>query len=187
MAGPRAKGVNFRTFLKVLRRLRGERIVEATLDDTIPELARNYRSGLVFSGNWYPIAWYADLHRAARKATGAGLELAQAIGFESVKDDLSGIYRIFLLVVSPEFVLSKAPLLFNTYYDTGTMEVYESGRGHARARFSGCTGFDANLWADVTGSCRAALEAAGAREVTATIRAGGGDGDDHLDLEARWR
>jgi hypothetical protein len=187
MAEPRAKGVNFRTFVKVLRKLRGDRIAEATLDLAPAELARNFRAGLVFSGNWYPLAWYADLHRAAQKAAGAGPELARTIGHEAVKDDLSGIYRIFLLVVSPEFVLSKAPLLFNTYYDTGTMAVSDTARGRARAKCTGCTGFDRNLWLDVQGSCQAGLEAAGARDVTINVVTGGADGDAAMEIEARWR
>ena len=187
MGEPRAKGVNFRTFVKVLRKLRGERITEATLDLAPSELARNFRAGLVFSGNWYPLSWYADLHRAAQKATGAGPELARTIGLEAVRDDLSGIYRIFLLVVSPEFVLGKAPLLFNTYYDTGTMAVGESSRGWARARWTGCTGFDRNLWLDVEGSCQAGLEAAGAKDVAIKVTSGGGDGETAMELEARWR
>ncbi|MBI5478957.1 MAG: hypothetical protein HY906_08885 [Deltaproteobacteria bacterium] len=187
MVEPRAKGVNFHTFIKILRRLRGDRIAEATLDLAPPELSRNFRAGLVFSGNWYPLSWYADLHRAAQKAAGAGPDLARTIGFESVKDDLAGIYRIFLLVVSPEFVLSKAPLLFSTYYDTGTMAVSEAARGQARAQFTGCTGFDRNLWLDVQGSCQAGLEAAGARDVAINLIAGGADGDTSMELEARWR
>lgn len=187
MAEPRAKGVNFRTFIKVLRKLRGERVAEAALDLAPDELARSFRAGLVFSGNWYPLAWYAELHRAAQRASGAGPELARTIGLEATRDDLSGIYRIFLLVVSPEFVLNKAPLLFNTYYDTGTMTVSESSRGWARARWSGCTGFDRNVWQDVVGSCQAGLEAAGAKDVTMTVMTGGGDGDAVMELESRWR
>jgi hypothetical protein len=187
MAEPRAKGVNFRTFLKILRKLKGDRVAEAALDLAPPELARNFRAGLVFSGNWYPLAWYADLHRAAQKAAGTGPELARVIGLEAVKDDLSGIYRIFLLVVSPEFVLGKAPLLFNTYYDTGTMTVTNSARGRARAQWSGCAGFDRNVWLDLQGSCQAGLEAAGARDVVINLLAGGADGDTTMEIEARWR
>jgi hypothetical protein len=187
MGEPRAKGVNFRTFVKVLRKMRGDRIAEATLDLAPDELARSFRAGLVFSGNWYPLAWYAALHRAAQKATGAGPDLARTIGHEAVKDDLSGIYRIFLLVVSPEFVLGKAPLLFNTYYDTGVMTVTDTARGRARAQWAGCAGFDRNLWQDLVGSSQAGLEAAGAKDVVLNVPTGGGDGDTAMELEARWR
>jgi hypothetical protein len=187
MGEPRAKGVNFRTFVKTLRRLRGDHIAEATLDLAPAELAHTFRAGLVFSGNWYPLDWYAELHRAAQKATGAGPELARTIGYEALKDDLSGIYRIFLLVVSPEFVISKAPLLFSTYYDTGTMSVSEATRGRARAQCGGCTGFSRNLFLDVQGGCQAGLEAAGARDVVITLVSGGGDGDTGMELAAGWR
>ena len=187
MAEPRAKGVTYRTFFKILRKLRGDRVADATLDLAPAEFTRSFRSGLIFSGNWYPLAWYTGLHRAAQKATGEGPDLARTMGFEATRDDLSGIYRIFLLVVSPEFVISKAPLLFNTYYDTGTMEVTEAARGRARARWADCLGFDRNLWLDIQGSCQAGLEAAGAHDVVIRLLSGGNDGDLRMELEASWR
>jgi len=187
MAEPRAKGVTYRTSINTLRQPRGDRVAEATLDLAPAEFTRSFRSGLVFSGNWYPLSWYTDLHRAAQKVTGEGPDLARTMGFEATRDDLSGIYRIFLLVVSPEFVISKAPLLFNTYYDTGTMEVTDATRGRARARWTDCVGFDHNLWLDVQGSCQAGLEAAGARDVVINPLSGAGDGDLRMELEARWR
>ncbi|MFH0901806.1 MAG: hypothetical protein V2A73_14345 [Pseudomonadota bacterium] len=186
MAQPQTKGLSFRSFLKSLSRLRGESAVGATLSNIAPRVGQQLREGLIFSGNWYPLSWYRDLHAAAQSATDEGLELARAIGFDSVRDDLSGIYRIFLLVVSPEYVLSKASLLFGTYFDTGRMEIVESSRGRARARWTGCSEFNKNIWADVTGGCEAAIRAAGARSVRIDLLSGGNNGDSAMELEAHW-
>jgi hypothetical protein len=119
--------------------------------------------------------------------TGAGPELSRQLGYESVKDDLSGVYRIFILVVSPQFLLARAPRLFGNYYDTGAMHVLEAEPGRGRARWSGCAGFDHGLWQDVLGGCEAALVAAGAQDLTLTVTAGGGDADHTMDIEGRWR
>jgi len=186
MEEPMAKGICFRSFLKALGRLRGERPVAATVDLLQGELRTHIKNGLILSGNWYPLAWYSALHRAAQEATGEGVELARLIGKEATRDDLTGIYRIFLLVASPEFVISKAPLLFGTYYNTGAMQVSHIGKGRARAYWLGCRGFDRNIWSDVLGGSQAALEAAGAKDVLFTVISGGADGDESMEIEARW-
>jgi hypothetical protein len=184
---PQTKGIGFRNFVTCLGRLKGPGAVAAMLAALPADLAGQLRDELLFSGNWYPLAWYRELHRAAQQATGAGPELARAIGYESVKADLSGIYKIFILVVSPQFLLARAPRLFGNYYDTGTMTVLEAERGRARARWSGCAGFDANVWQDILGGCEAALHAAGAKELVFDTITGGGDADQTLEVTARWQ
>jgi hypothetical protein len=179
------KGVSFRAFLRFLEE-REPASVPATLARLEPELAGALRQGLVFTGNWYPLRWYRALHAAAQGATGCGLELAHDKGFAGVTADLSGIYRMFLAVVSPEFVIRRAAKLFSTYYDTGAMTVLASERGRARARWSECAGFDRNIWTDVFGGCEAALTAAGGRQVRVRVVSGGGDADETAEVQATW-
>jgi hypothetical protein len=119
------------------------------------------------------------------------LDFARNMGRDVLLHDLGGVYKIFLIVVSPEYMLSKAPLVFGSYYDTGKMEVVEHGKRYARAVFSGCTGFDRNLWDDMIGSCEGALMAAGAVEPFSRVLRGGGtvnpDEDPDAEMEMRWR
>jgi hypothetical protein len=186
MSEPRTKGVGFRNHVVHLGRLRGEAVVERTLGLFDAPLAQQLRERLFFSDEWYPLAWLAQLHAAARAATGEGTELARRLGYESVRGDLRGLYSVFLLVVSPTFVIGKSAKLFSTYYDTGTMSVEPVDRTCVKARWVGCAGFDENLWTDVLGGCEAAMDAAGAKGLKLTILDGGGRSDG-LRIEARWR
>ena len=186
MAEPNIRGLVFPAYISFLRRTRGEDAVTATLERLPPELAHRLREDLFFTVNWYPIAWYRDLHHAAQQATGEGLKLAHDKGFDGVTGDLSGIYKVFLMVVSPAYVIGRAARLFSKYYDTGSMEIVEAGSKAARARWRGCAGFDRNIWVDVRGGCEAALAAAGARNIQFTVVSGGEDGNDHMEVEATW-
>jgi hypothetical protein len=186
MAEPQIKGVVFRAFMRFLRDGYGEEAVTRVLSLLPPELADKLRADILFTGNWYPLAWYRQMHAAAQEATGAGSELARAKGHAGVTRDLSGIYKIFLRIVSPEFVIGRSAQLFNLYYDTGTMEVLDKRNGGARARWRGCVGFDHNIWVDVLGGCEAALTAAGAKNVRLTVVSGGREGDENMEAEARW-
>lgn len=187
MGEPAYKGIGFRNFVSCLRQLRGDAAVAATLAAVDPELGRQLREELLFSGNWYPLAWFRELHRAAQQVTGAGPELARQIGYGTVKNDLAGVYRIFVLVASPQFLIGRAPRLFANYFDHGRLTVLESDALTAHARWTGCAGFDANVWSDVLGGCVAALEAAGAREVRLDVTRGGRDGDAEMELTAGWK
>jgi hypothetical protein len=186
MPEPRTKGIGFRTLIPILRSLRGEETVAATLARLAPALAEQLRENLFFSDQWYPLSWFAQFHAAAREVTGEGAQLSREIGFEAVRGDLRGVYSVFLLVVSPSFILGKAPKLFSTYFDTGKMTVEPIDRNNARAAWVGCAGFGDDLWNRVVGGCEAALTAGGAKGLKMVVRDGGGRSDGML-VEATWR
>jgi hypothetical protein len=185
---PRAKGVSFRSSQHALAKLRGDDAVARTLDALAePGLAAKLRAHEILPGGWYPLAWYRDLLGSMRRTTGEGPELMRALGREGVREDLGGVFRIFLLVVSPQFLLSRAAALWSTYYDTGKMIVEDKRPGGVTARAVGCTGFDENLWTGTAGGCEAALVAAGARDVKIEVVEGGRDGDDSMVFRGTWR
>ena len=111
----RAKGVNFRGFLTALEKLRGPNAVAATTEQLTGELRDAVVFGRIVVGGWYPIAWYRALHEASQRALGEPQQLAWAIGHQAVKDDLRGIYRVFTRLLSPEWLFSNAPRVFNRY------------------------------------------------------------------------
>jgi hypothetical protein len=186
MAEPQTKGINFGSFTRTLARLKGDHVLADTLAALPPDLGGRLRVGTLLTGNWYPLSWYLDLHRAARRVTGAGPEFARTVGYENTLDDLKGVYRIFIKMLSPQFVISKSTFLFNTYYDTGKMTVTDAVAGSALAHWSGCTGFDHNLWQDILGGSQAGLVLSGARDIQLETLSGGKDGDDFLEVRARW-
>jgi hypothetical protein len=176
-----------RSFLGALERLHGPSVVERTLAGVDPECTRLIRERRLLPTGWYPIDWLRELHASAQRVTGKGAELSWQIGAASMRADFTGVYRIFLLVLSPEALVSKSARVFSTYYTRGKMEILESRPKLVQVAFSDCVGFDANLWADVMGSAQAGLELCGAKQVEHETLSGGRDGDDFMEVVARWR
>lgn len=181
-----AKGINFRTFLDVFRRLHGESALEGTLHRVDPALGRLLREGAVRAGGWYPVAWYRELHRAAREEVGAGDELSRRIGREATLQDFSGVYMAFLAVLAPETVLRFAPRVMAAYYRPAEMFVARAAPGFAEVRWLHCRGFDRAVWQDLFGGCEGVLHACGARDPRIEVLVGGGDGDEAAEAVARW-
>lgn len=179
------KGLSLRNFPITLADIRGEEVAARMLDSLPDELSRGLKEGTIVRGGWYPVAWKRELHRAACRVTGEP-GLARTMGHEMTERDLKGIYRAFVRVVSPRFVLSLGAKIFGTYFRPGSFEVVERRRGFTRVEFRKCYGFDENIWRDVAGGCEATLEIAGAKSVRFHVEAGGLDGDHAMTAVAWW-
>ena len=184
---PRVKGVAFRTIDLCFAELRGVEVRARAREFMHVDVAGAYRDGLLLAASWYPISWYRDAFRAFRAGTGEGLELPRTIGKRAVFHDFRGVHKQLLAkVVSPQMLLDLGHRVFNTYYDTGRLEVLESRKGYAKVRLAGCLGWDANMWSELCGSCEGQLEIAGARHVRLRVLWGGGETDANAEFEAHW-
>jgi hypothetical protein len=179
------KGLSLRNYPKVLSELRGAEVTARMLSALPEDLHSALESGKVIASSWYPVEWKRAMHRAAREVTGeAGL--AWIMGAEMTRRDLSGIYRAFMRVVSPRYVLSFGSQIFSTYFRPGRMRVLENRDGFVRVRFEGCEGFNLDMWQDVLGGCEATLQAAGGKSVRLIIEEGLGRNDAEGQVVASW-
>jgi hypothetical protein len=170
-AVPRIKGLAFRGMMGSLERMQGVEAVHRTFDRLPAALAKTARAELFVTQAWYPLSDYARLLHAITEAT---------------LHDLRGVYRILVSMLSPTFLMKRAPMVFNRYYDTGRM-VIDAVPGIATARYEGCKGFDQLLWNDAIYGSSGVLEACGAKDVDFRIVSGGGDGDDGCIVRFIWR
>lgn len=184
---PQVKGVAFRTIDRCFEELYGKVAHEHAHAAMTREVADAYHYGTLLPASWYPISWYRDVFRAFRTVTGAGFDLPRRIGALAVQYDMQGAHkRLVAWLASPQTLLSLSQRVFNTYYDTGKVEIIESRVGYVRMRAHGCIGWDQNMWSELAGSSQALLEAAGARQVRVRGISGGHDGDKDHELEAHW-
>src|SRR4051812_34914624 len=113
------KGLSLRNYPLALAALRGEAVVAKMMACLKPELRKALQLGTILPSGWYPVAWKRELHAAGFEATGEA-HLAWRMGAEMTKRDLTGIYRVFLRVLSPRFVLSCGSRIFSTYFRFGS-------------------------------------------------------------------
>jgi hypothetical protein len=187
VVSPKVKGVAFRTVESCFVELRGAELRKRA-DSFLPaELAEGFRYKTILASGWYSIEHYKALFRALRSATGEGPDLAREIGKLAARHDMAGVHKqILARLVSPQALLGMSQRVFSTYYDTGRFAMVESRAGFAHARATGCTGWDECMWLELIGSSESLLEISGAKHVRMRALGGGKDGDDSLELEARW-
>lgn len=149
-------------------------------------LATAVRYGSLSASSWYPIEWLCALHTALCRLSNAGPELSRSIGRLSAKRNFTTVHRAFISVLSPEFVIARAARVFSSYYDTGTMRIVESRPGRSKASWTGCKGFDRNLWEGTIGHCEGALMLTGVANIRIKVERGGTDHDDYMDAIAFW-
>jgi hypothetical protein len=181
------KGLAFRTIDRCFSELCGTDAREKAHAMMAHDVAQAYRTGIMLAASWYPISWYRSVFVAFRGAVGAGPELPRNIGRLAVQHDMRGAHkRLIAWITSPQMLLSLSQRVFNSYYDTGTVEIVESRKGYVKMRAHGCAGWDLNMWSELAGSSESLLEVAGAHRVRVRPLSGGQDGDDHHELEAHW-
>jgi len=184
---PKVKGIAFRTIELCFAERYGQAARERANEHLPTDLADNFRLRLILASSWYSIEDYKACFRAFRAATGAGVELSREVGRLAARHDMAQVHKqLFAKLISPGALLSLSQRMFNNYYDTGSFKIVESQRGFVRAQAAGCAGWDENMWAELAGSSEALLEIAGAKHVRLRTTSGGRDGDDGVELEARW-
>ena len=179
------KGLSLRNYPIVLAELRGREVADKMMGFLAPEIRHELEVGTIVPGGWYPVAWKRELHRAGRRATGEP-RLARIMGNEMTKRDLNGVYRTFIRIASPQFVIAAAARIFSRYLRPGRIFVSDGRPGFTRVHFQDCYGFDEHMWQDVIGGCEAALQLTGAKLVRVHVEKGGQDGDTTTTGTAFW-
>lgn len=179
-----AKGANFIALVDAMVALYGRRAPIAMGRELEGPLAELMRADRINEGHWYPVAMYRELHRAAEAV--AGEPVARELGRLATKALFSRAYRVFARILGPETSWRHSAQAFRTFYRPGKVEVLDSRRGSAKARVTGCVGFDERVWDDVIGSTFAMVEISGGRGAKAEILE---QSDDltALEFQITWR
>jgi hypothetical protein len=184
---PQIKGTAIRGALTAVERLCPPKTLERMVALLPDQIAPAVAHGGFISAGWYPLAHLRAIFGAAMQATGRDIELVRELSREATSADFRGIYRLLTFVLSPEFIMRRAPNIFGRYYDTGSLTVPEARHGYLEAQFRGCVGFDHVLWADILAGAAAVIEICGAKDLRFRVVRGGGDGDDECDVACEWR
>jgi hypothetical protein len=91
-----------------------------------PEEVEAYRDTLAVA--WVPVDFVARLFElaAAELYVGEARPLRQ-LGRAIARDNLTGIYRVMLRIVSVPFAIERAAALWHTYNDTGAVKTERQG------------------------------------------------------------
>jgi len=128
-------------------------------------------SEVVFPHKWYPVTSIfvkpiqvmCDLF--FNKDLKGSWELGRFVAEQGVK----GGAKLFFMVMSPHFLISKASSIMSTYYSAGSIEIPEKGDKFTLVRISGFSDMDRVIEFNIGGWIERALEITGCKEVSVKI------------------
>jgi hypothetical protein len=124
------KGVSVKAAPEFVRSRFGSRY-----DEWLDSLSESSRAAVEnpLASNWYPV------HEAVIEPTKKVCDLfydgreegAWEVGRTSAENALKGVYKIFVKVGSPEFIISRASKIFTNMLKPGEIKVFESSSNRA--------------------------------------------------------
>ncbi len=107
-------------------------LVESIEDDGLKDFAQQ----VFLSVSWYDVLPLMDLSRALARFEGRGVrESVKRRAAYIAERDVTGLYRVLLRMVSPEFAMNRLQKTACRYFDFGIAEELESGSGYSKGRF----------------------------------------------------
>ena len=136
---------------------------------------------------WYDIKY---LKEATKKACdmfyGGDARGAWDMGKESADFSLNGIYRIFVKVGSPNFIISRASRIIKSFYNPSDVEMLENKPYFARFRIKNFEFIDKYIEARICGWVEQALYINGLRNHTVKIEKSMAAGDQYTEFSFSW-
>ncbi len=146
-------------------------------------------SGDIDIREWYeiqrfyldPMAFFAHVVNASDP-----IAFAREIGEYSASVTLTGVYKVFLLVATPKYILRKSSRLMKTFYNEAEAEAMEEGPNWFRLRILRFPKLNKMLEHRICAYSRRALELAHAKNVSYTIEKSITNGDQHSIILFSW-
>jgi hypothetical protein len=158
---------------KIVERLSGE--------------ARAVFEGPLYSSTWYSLDAFAEFLEADIQETANGdREVLSKRSEKVVEGQLSGIYRIFVKVGTPGFVITRISAIHATYFK-GVQIIPEIEEHQATIKYVGFQKQHEIMQPVIIGFFRKALELCGAKEVGLDFTVPIAQGREYSELTISWR
>jgi uncharacterized protein (TIGR02265 family) len=180
------KGTAVQSSMRYVRERFGEDVL-ARVIEALPEADRQGFGHGVLPSAWYPMdAFLRFMQEAERQLRAQEPDVVRKMGRASCEYGVTGIYKVFFKVGSPEFVISRATRVFASYYDTGELKVVDSGPGLAVVELGGLEGGAREFCERIYGWMQRTLEMAGARSLRSAHSTCIHRGDPVCRFEGNW-
>lgn len=132
------KGTAMKSTVKYIQeKLEGERL--AAFTQGLPEELRTLFAKPVFASEWYEAVPMTHLMEHFAKFLGRPVhEVYWDMGRKSSDDGLTTVYKIFIRLGSPEYIIRKAPYVWTTYYSEGAFDTKLTPPNGALLTLNGC-------------------------------------------------
>lgn len=157
---------------------------------TLPANSKKIYEGAVKVSEWYDIkdAYYIPMDSIVEKFFNYNAQKAgEDMGKFSAKVALTGIYKVFLLVASPQYLIKRASKMMETFYIPSEVEVIENGSNGAILKIKKFEGLTKVLEYRFAGWIIKALEFCNKKNITYKITSHISTGQPTTNIEFKWQ
>ncbi|HTB92084.1 MAG TPA: hypothetical protein VK728_04585 [Candidatus Sulfotelmatobacter sp.] len=143
--------------------------------------------GEIYSSTWYPLDLFTRFLEVEIRVLADGKEEMVTRGSEAViEKQLRGIYKAFVKLGSPEFVIKRIAAVHETYFQGVPIEVHVQGPGKAVVRYKGFEKQHRIMGFAIIGFFKKALEISGAKDVALRFTVPIEQGGEFAELSIAW-
>ncbi len=156
---------------------------------SLPESSQTIMNNAIFANNWYPMKDAAVVPTKAIAKMFYNNDIKKAAleaGHYSAEVGLKGVYKIFVRIASPNYIMERAGRVFTSYYSPSNIIVLNK---HDKGLTLHITKFpepDEVIEYRIAGWCERALEFTNCKNVKANITKSLAKGDDLTEILMTW-
>lgn len=137
---------------------------------------------------WYPLedVYLEPVRKMCDLFYAGNLHGAWELGRFDAENALNTVYRLFLMLGSPQYLIKKASTLFPTYYQGSQVEILDLSKGKSRLRISNYGQMNKVNENTIGGWIERGMELSGAKNIKLSFVAAKVDGQDVVDIFGSW-
>ena len=157
-----SKAAGFNTTAKALRRMLGNERFEQ-LTQTLPADTQALLRRPPPAMQWLPLGHFLALIHGAEACLG-GVSHVEELARKAISEDLNTVYRVFIRLATPQYVLTRAANLFSTYnQNNGELVIRQTSVTSVEVAYIGQASDSPAYWAYQKGALWAVVNLLGLR------------------------
>jgi len=155
---------------------------------SLPQASKDIMQKSIDVTAWYPLteAVIIPTENIAKLFFSDSKEAAFEVGKYSAEVALKGVYKVFMMIATPIFMISRAAKIFSTYYDPAEIKVVENKNNKALIQVRKFKEKDCLIAYRIAGWLVSALEMMHKKNVRYNIDCDFTLGVEKIDIELTW-
>src|SRR5580658_11327536 len=180
------KGTAIKDTIQQIKSRAGEDALQKILG-LLDEETRKVLEGEIFSSTWYSLDLFTRFLEIEIRVLADGNEEMVTRGSEAVIErQLRGIYKAFVKLGSPEFVIKRIAAVHATYFQGVSIDVQRPSPNQALVRYTGFEKQHRIMGFAIVGFFKKALEISGAKDVVIYFSTPIEEGKGYSELSIAW-
>ncbi len=157
--------------------------------DSLDEDSKEIFASPILVSSWYPLKYALSepTYKICELFYNGDLKGAWENGRFSAEYGLKGVYKVFIKIASPQFLIKKASSILPAYYEPCTIEASEEGKNKALVRITRFPEIDEVIENRMGGWVEKALEICGCEEIQISRTKSLLNDDACTEFQVSWR